>query len=273
MSIVSVACRCVQECKKNILFRACNPQFDRMGDNYWKPDLIASIWKQAETGSIPVSGAGYRGPFAAPGFDEMWTDMSEIVRPTRDGIHGREYISTLIELGRRPQRLEFDEKRQLLTKMYPFIEIPIPIVLDIPQRSFVTKSTKLAIAQAAGTLQTFTVASYEDATRGLSGHRDHLIVKLYPDHDNSIRLKDIAIVELAYSEHVTKDIELVKASNASVIISIRIPLDEYAPERAAKLSADCAKSCTFKPTIEGRVLESEVKSLLQNWLKRFTLSF
>ena len=26
----------------------------------------------------------------------MWTDMSEIVRPTRDGIHGREYISTSV---------------------------------------------------------------------------------------------------------------------------------------------------------------------------------
>jgi glutamate synthase domain-containing protein 2/Na+-translocating ferredoxin:NAD+ oxidoreductase RNF subunit RnfB len=243
--------RCVQECKKNILFRTRNPQFDRMGDDYWKPDLITSIWKQAETGSIPVSGAGYRGPFTAPGFDEMWTDMSEIVRPTRDGIHGREYISTLIELGRRPQRLEFDEKRQLLTRMYPFVEIPIPIVLDIPQNSFVTESTKLAIAQAAGALRTFTVASYEDATKGLSRHRDHLIVRLDPDHYDSTLLKDITLVEMTYSEHVTKNIELVKASNAGVIISIRIPLDEFAPERAVKLSADCAEILHFQADYRG----------------------
>ncbi len=244
--------RCVQECKKNLLFRTRNPQFDRMGDDYWKPDLIASIWKQSETGSIPVSGAGYRGPFAGPGFDEMWTDMSEIVRPTRDGIHGREYISTVIELGRRPQRLEFDEKRQLLTRMYPFVEIPIPIVLDIPQCPFVTESTKRAIAQAAGALQTFTVASYEDATKGLSKHRDHLIVKLEPDHYDSTRLKDIAIVEMAYSEHIIKNIELVKASNADVIVSIRIPLDEYAAERAVKLSADSAEILHFQAAHNGR---------------------
>ena len=94
--------RCVQECKKGILSRLRNPAFDRLGDDYWQPEIIASIWKQAETGAIPVSGAGYRGPFTGPGFDRIWTDMSEIVRPTRDGIHGREYISTVIELGRRP---------------------------------------------------------------------------------------------------------------------------------------------------------------------------
>ena len=35
------------------------------------------------------------------GFDSMWTDMSEIVRPTRDGIHGREYINTSVDLGRK----------------------------------------------------------------------------------------------------------------------------------------------------------------------------
>jgi hypothetical protein len=36
----------------------------------------------------------------------MWTDMSEIVRPTRDGIHGREYISTEIDIGGKPKFLK-----------------------------------------------------------------------------------------------------------------------------------------------------------------------
>jgi hypothetical protein len=38
----------------------------------------------------------------------MWTDMSEIVRPTRDGIHGREYISTAVDIGRKPAYLTFE---------------------------------------------------------------------------------------------------------------------------------------------------------------------
>ncbi|UCC62144.1 MAG: hypothetical protein JSV36_15370, partial [Anaerolineae bacterium] len=62
----------------------------RGGDAHWTPEIITQTWYQAETGRIPISGAGYGGAFAGPGFDAIWLDMSEIVRPTRDGIHGRE---------------------------------------------------------------------------------------------------------------------------------------------------------------------------------------
>ena len=92
---------CVQNCTKNILTRVVNPEYQRLGDDYYTPDIILSTWFQAETGRIPVSGSGYGGPFSGPGFDSMWTDMSEIVRPTRDGIHGREYISTSVDIGRK----------------------------------------------------------------------------------------------------------------------------------------------------------------------------
>ena len=98
---------CVQNCTKNILTRVVNPEYRRLGDAYYTPDIILSTWFQAETGRIPVSGSGYGGPFSGPGFDSMWTDMSEIVRPTRDGIHGREYISTSVDIGRKLPYLAF----------------------------------------------------------------------------------------------------------------------------------------------------------------------
>ena len=88
---------CVQGCTKVLLSLSVNPEYLNMGDEYWTPDIIHSTWIQADMGKIPVSGAGYRGPFHGPGFDSIWTDMSEIVRPTRDGIHGREYISTSVD--------------------------------------------------------------------------------------------------------------------------------------------------------------------------------
>ncbi|MDD5672807.1 MAG: hypothetical protein PHC61_01470, partial [Chitinivibrionales bacterium] len=83
---------CIQNCTKNILTRVSNPEYERLGDAYYTPDIISTTWNQAETGGVPVSGCGYGGPFCGQGYDSMWTDMSEIVRPTRDGIHGREYI-------------------------------------------------------------------------------------------------------------------------------------------------------------------------------------
>jgi glutamate synthase domain-containing protein 2/Na+-translocating ferredoxin:NAD+ oxidoreductase RNF subunit RnfB len=253
--VLCVSCmRCVQECKKNIIHRARNPQYERIGDSYWKPDWIASIWKQAETGKIPVSGAGYRGPFAGLGFDEMWTDMSEIVRPTRDGIHGREYISTIIELGRRPSRLIFDEVGNLLTQMHPFVEIPIPLVLDIPQRSFVTESTQQAIAQAAHALHTFAIASFEDASGPLADHREHLIVRFDPATDDVTELDSTAIVELPYVDNIAEAIETVRAANADTVISVRIPLDEHATARGLALAAGDAGILHFQADHQGNGL-------------------
>jgi len=66
-----------------------NPARAGLGDAFLSPDLVDTILLEARTGAVPVRGAGYRGPFGGAGWDGMWTDMSEIVRPTRDGIHGR----------------------------------------------------------------------------------------------------------------------------------------------------------------------------------------
>ena len=103
--------RCIQECPRGALEKSLDGDFLNIGGSYWKPDMFVTLWKQAEDGKVPVTGAGYRGPFTGPGFDGMWTDMSEIVRPTRDGIHGREYISTSVELGRKLNHLVFRRKR------------------------------------------------------------------------------------------------------------------------------------------------------------------
>ena len=69
--------RCVQGCPKELIHKSINPEYKGMGDAYWTPDIIASLWFQAETGKIPVSGAGYPGPFSGPGFDAMWTGLDD----------------------------------------------------------------------------------------------------------------------------------------------------------------------------------------------------
>jgi glutamate synthase domain-containing protein 2/Na+-translocating ferredoxin:NAD+ oxidoreductase RNF subunit RnfB len=235
--VLCVNCmRCVQECKGRILSRTRNPQFDRMGDSHWKPDVIASIWKQAETGKIPVSGAGYRGPFAGPGFDEVWTDMSEIVRPTRDGIHGREYISTVIELGRRPQRLEFDEQGQLLTQVPRFIEIPLPAILGLPESGFVTAATIQAIVRAAESLQTVAVLPLQEASRAPGSQRKHLMAQFEPGTDYLGGLEGFPIVELPWAEDIAETIRKVGTVNPEAVISVRLPLDEHAAVRSRALA-------------------------------------
>ncbi|MHC4366176.1 MAG: glutamate synthase-related protein, partial [Planctomycetota bacterium] len=237
--VLCISCmRCVQECKKNILFRMPNPEYEKLGDDYWRPDIITNIWKQSDEGKIPVSGAGYRGRFADVGFDSMWTDMSEIVRPTRDGIHGREYISTAIEVGRRPEQLEFDEQGELITDSHVHAEIPIPIVFDLPDNKFLTSSAKEAIAAAAVNVNTFAVTLPEDAKGALEKHKEHLILRFDPDRDDINDLRGATVVEVAWSEDVTAVIRKITTTNPNVIVSVRLLLDESAVERAITLAAE-----------------------------------
>lgn len=123
--------RCIQGCPKQLIHKSQNKEFEEMGLYPFTPEVIAKIWQQATKGQVPVSGAGYHGPFSGPGFDSMWTDMSEIVRPTRDGIHGREYISTAVEIGKRPDHITFQGSAQI--GEYNFITIPLPIILRLPR--------------------------------------------------------------------------------------------------------------------------------------------
>ena len=248
-----VSCmRCVQECKKGILSRAVNPRYGRLGNDYWGPDLIAHIWDQAETGRIPVSGAGYGGPFAGPGFDSFWTDMSEIVRPTRDGIHGREYISTVIDLGRRPARLEFDSAGQLTTKMPPCVAIPIPAVLDISPFGPSAGTARQAVAQAAQKLETLAVATYEEALGPLAEYLRHLIVKCNPERDDLSHVMNAAILELAYSDAVMDAVASVKSANPNTIVSVRMPLGEQAADRTSRLVAQGAEIVHLQADHTGR---------------------
>lgn len=130
------------------------PGTSQRGDRYWTAEIITQTWFQAETGRIPISGAGYGGPFSGEGFEGIWLDMSEIVRPTRDGIHGRESISTTVHLGGAPEMLEFDAAGNLLTPMPRTMSLPLPIVfgpLPIPLPG--TGATH-SLAQAAAQLGT-----------------------------------------------------------------------------------------------------------------------
>ncbi len=121
---------CVQNCTKRLLSLSVNPVYEKLGNKYWTPEIIRTTWLQSETAKIPVSGAGYRGKFSGHGFDSMWTDMSEIVRPTRDGIHGREYISTSVDIGRKVGHLAFDGVK-LATQTPPLVELPMAMIFEL----------------------------------------------------------------------------------------------------------------------------------------------
>ncbi len=142
-----------------------NPAHAALGDSYFDPDKVATVLYEAATGRVPVRGAGYGGAFGGSGWDGMWTDMSEIVRPTRDGIHGRETISTAVAIGRIPRALEFDPSGDLIGPLPPVINLPIPILFDWMPDLAMQPTALRALQIAAGTLQTLMLAPIELALR------------------------------------------------------------------------------------------------------------
>jgi NAD-dependent dihydropyrimidine dehydrogenase PreA subunit len=226
---------CVLKCPKGAISIGINPEFERLGNPYFSPDKIKTIYFEAETGRVPVSGAGYTGPFAGEGFDSIWLDFSEIVRPTRDGIHGREYISTSVDLGRRLQSLEFDENEKLVSNVPRTIEIPIPMIFDAPLSCRTNRNLQLALAKAAAGLKTFAIVNAREYSSDLTHYEANLIPRI--DSDEIDEFEDLVkisqIVEVEFRGGEIKDhLEKIKATNPSALVSFYFPYDKEAPERA-----------------------------------------
>jgi ferredoxin len=228
--------RCVQSCPKELIHKSVNPEFKAMGDGYWTPDIIGRLWYQAETGKIPVSGAGYPGPFSGPGFDAMWTDMSEIVRPTRDGIHGREYISTAVDMGKKPACITFSEEGELDREMSGIINIPLPIMLRMPSFGSITHETVKGWAMAAKRLATLLAVPQERMGPDLGDFAENVIPIL---KENPLEGAGV------YGKHPLVEIEAAAAAGASQedsekggpgsLTVVTMPLEEGIEEKASEL--------------------------------------
>lgn len=230
--------RCVQSCPGRIITKIISPEYVAMGDSYWTPDIISNQWKQAETGSIPVSGAGYSGPFSGPGFDEMWTDMSEIVRPTRDGIHGREYINTSVSLGRKLTAFSFHNDGSPILDAPRNIEIPIPIMFGQIPFGSLSRDVYHAMAGAASKLNTLIAMPAEDWDEHLECYSDHIIPifagESVKDHDYFIETANL--IEVQDSEKSVEIINDLKDRRPDLMVMIKTALDEESLERVTILA-------------------------------------
>src|SRR5438094_77414 len=66
--------RCVQE-YPHIMTVKQSDSYKRLGDSFWTPENVYTVWNEASTGKIPGKGMGYKGAFAGEGFDGMLTEL------------------------------------------------------------------------------------------------------------------------------------------------------------------------------------------------------
>lgn len=241
--------RCVQSCPNRLIHKGINPLFRSLGDDYWTPDIIANLWSQAEAGKTPVSGAGYGGPFSGPGFDSMWTDMSEIVRPTRDGIHGREYISTTVDLGRKVAALRFENG--VPAAIPPLVEIPLPVIFDLLPFSPPALLIREAILHAARSLKTFAIVKASEWDRKYDPYLDHTMLYLDREPETVAPLAAVRLVEIPDGPEVLARQARLKEKSPDLVVSVRLPAGEGAVERALELTAGGAEVIHVVADIHG----------------------
>ena len=227
---------CVQNCTKGILTRVVNPEYNLLGDEYYTPESILSNWYQAETGSIPVSGAGYGGPFSGPGFDSMWTDMSEIVRPTRDGIHGREYINTSVDIGRKLNALSFEQGKPALTPP-PLLEIPLPIIFETVPAHFQRGVVVRSIAKAAARIGTLFISQGKE-THGSDAVDGGCAVPLIRPEDIGRFPMTAPLVMVAYSEEAAGHRARIKEESPNTIVAVRVHAEANVAPRICEMTRD-----------------------------------
>ncbi|MFC2008025.1 hypothetical protein ACFLVB_05490, partial [Chloroflexota bacterium] len=151
-----------------------NPKFWQLGDSYLTAEHADAIHFESQTGNIPVKGAGYRGKFGGEGWDGMWTDMSEIVRPTRDGIHGREFISTVVNIGKKPLFVSFNDQGITDYSELHVINTQVPILLDTPPVALASKRLFQIISRAAEGTETLAIIPVSAINEfGITG--DHIV--------------------------------------------------------------------------------------------------
>jgi len=153
--------------------------------------------------------------------------MSEIVRPTRDGVYGREYISTSVDIGRKPKSVDFahmDDQPKTL-------EIPVPIIFDELPNGTDNPDVRTAVALAAEKTGTFDIA--RDIRPGEPGLNNLLpLIDAEGIADYGENQPEIAEFD-AESPDLLK--ELLARFDQSILIG-RLPLNEDSGRVACELA-------------------------------------
>lgn len=220
-----------------------NPEFFRVADSYWVPQdpstsattNAAIVWQEAATGKILVKGMGYKGGFGGRGWDAMWTDMSEIVRPTRDGVYGREYISTMVDLGRKPRYLEFEDDQA--KNKARVVSVEVPFLFDYLPPNLNSPSIQHSIALASASVPVYFVATPAQLGR-LPAHLTRQWIPLVSSKDFSqydFYLRQAPLIELGESN--LSLLEAVRKINPKAPVAMRVPLTKGAAALACELAA------------------------------------
>ena len=181
--------------------------------------------------------------------------MSEIVRPTRDGIHGREHISTTVTLGQMARDLcgmTFDEKGNLKSQIPLNREIPVPVIFGL-MPFFPGHTAISALALAASKLTTYLTIPAKNATQELRDYYSHLLIRVGPGEIEQYRdiIEWATIVEFAPDVNPISGIARVREINSNVLTVIELPVSARVETKILELAQKGAETIHLSANIHG----------------------
>ncbi|MDR0915251.1 MAG: alpha-hydroxy-acid oxidizing protein [Endomicrobium sp.] len=142
--------RCVTLCPTEALLIREYPLEFRKNTN-WTRQAIKEIYKQAQSGGVLLSSMGTPKTFPIY-WDKLLLNASQVTNPSIDPL--REPMETKIFIGRKPNKLDFDNEGKLVTVMPPQVELNVPIMFSAMSYGSISKNAHEALARAATELGT-----------------------------------------------------------------------------------------------------------------------
>lgn len=143
--------RCVALCPTGALKIVKSDHTFKINAN-WTQDIITSVYRQAESGGVLLSSMGNPNPLPIY-WDRMLINASQVTNPSIDPL--REPMETKVFLGKKPEKIEFDELGQIKPANYPNLTLQTPIMFSAMSYGSISKNAHESLARAAQELGTY----------------------------------------------------------------------------------------------------------------------
>ncbi|MGN1161022.1 MAG: glutamate synthase-related protein, partial [Candidatus Fimenecus sp.] len=141
----------------------------------WTPVIQKEINLQAATGGVLLSGMSNNKPYPIY-WDKILLNASQVTNPSIDPL--REPMEIRTFLGRKPEKLEFNENGELKTKLPPQIQLETPIMFSAMSFGSISFNAQKSLAMAAKELGTLFNTGEGGLHPKLEEFKDYAVVQV-----------------------------------------------------------------------------------------------
>ncbi len=137
--------RCVSLCPTRALKIVKSDNVFKENTN-WSGQIIKEIYRQADNGGVLLSSMGNPKEYPVY-FDKMLINASQVTNPSIDPL--REPMETRVYLGKKPEKIERDEKGNLVINQPPNLELSVPIMFSAMSYGSISYNAHECLARAS----------------------------------------------------------------------------------------------------------------------------